>query len=122
MQMMRDCLADLAMTEGLDPVKISRISQPVKPIDEETWSRRVGEDYPPSMIQKSKEALVDTRLIIDETGVPIDCKSRNNGQHVEFTESACKGLMKFARFEPALDEQGHPVKAYWSTSVIYRMD
>lgn len=121
MEMMRKCLADLAGTEGLDPVKIATLSRSVVPKGQMQWARELQKNYPDDMVRKGRSAAVDIRMIVDEDGMPISCKTRDNGQGESFTSAACEGMMKFSRFDPALDADGHPVKGYFTTSIIYRV-
>jgi hypothetical protein len=121
MDILRRCLADLAATEGLDPQKITTLSRDAEPKDEEALAWMIQQDYPSEMVRKGKSGSVDIRLIVDEQGKPISCKSRNDGQDPTFTRTACDEVMKHGLFDPGLDAEGKPTKAYWTTSIIYRL-
>lgn len=121
MEIMRQCLADLAGTEGLDPQKITALTREPQWKDQGRSASRMLQEYPVKMLREGKSAMVDIRLIVDEAGKPVDCKARDNGQDDSFTETTCDNLMQYARFDPALDATGNPVKAYWATTVIFRL-
>lgn len=121
MEVMRKCLLDLATTEGLDAEKIATLSRPAIANDLKGLAKSIQEKYPTRMVRKGQSAAIDIRLIVDTDGRPVDCKTLNDGQDESFSTTACERVMKEARFQPALDAQGKPVKAYWSTSIIYRI-
>ncbi|VVT04482.1 Energy transducer TonB (fragment) [Erythrobacter sp. EC-HK427] len=37
-------------------------------------------------------------------------------------EAACDDLTRFARFTPALDRDGNPTTATWSTTIVYQIN
>lgn len=75
-----------------------------------------SEDYPTEAIRKGAQGVIPFRLIVGEDGVPTDCRLQRPTEPAEFNEVVCRILMKRARFEPALDASGKPIKSYWSST------
>lgn len=119
LEALRTCLADLAKTDGLDPEKLEHLSRQVTAKDILLWTSKVQEVYPDDMARKGRSASVDVRLIVDEQGKPATCLARNLGQEESFTSTACERMMRYARFEPALDADGHPTRGYYTTTINY---
>ena len=78
-------------------------------------------DYPPEMRYRGHQGLVHFRLIVDEKGKPMSCHIQLSTRPKEFEDAVCKGIMKRASFEPALDAAGKPVASYYLNSVRFMM-
>lgn len=114
------CTADLLRGWGIDVEahrKLSRIAIPKSnPGDWLTSS-----DYPTAMLHGGNQANVDFRLIVDETGKPKSCNIQQSTRPEAFDEAVCKGIMRRAAFDPALDADGKPVASYYLNRVRFRM-
>jgi hypothetical protein len=51
------------------------------------------------------------RMVVDEKGKPSDCKLIESAGNVEIAPTMCRALLESARFEPARDPGGKPVRS-----------
>lgn len=119
MQAMRKCLDELLTHWGIDAAAHRTLTRRALPADQGEWARRIQTNYPSAMLEKSKSGIVHVRLMLDAAGKPTACKIQAKSQDMAFEQTACSGLMKYGRFEPALDAAGKPIASYIATTVIY---
>lgn len=114
------CTDDLLSGWGIDVAahrSLSRFATPKgSPGD---WL--TSNDYPMTMLFGGNQANVDFRLIVDETGKPKSCHIQQSTRPEAFDSAVCKGIMRRAAFEPALDAAGKPVASYYLNRVRFRM-
>lgn len=78
-------------------------------------------DYPSNMLMSGYQGLVHFRLIVDEAGKAKSCHIQQSTRPEEFEQAVCKGIMKRAQFQPALDAAGKPVISYYLNRVRFKM-
>lgn len=78
-------------------------------------------DYPLAMRVSRQQGLVHFRLIVDAEGKPASCHIQQSTRPAEFDDAVCKGIMRRATFEPALDASGNPVVSYYLNRVRFQM-
>lgn len=118
LEQLRGCLAELARREGLDPGKLAGLTALPRPSNMGEWSQHLVKAFPFDRTRTT----IDVAMIVDESGAPLTCRVRDNGQSDAFDRSFCSASLAYARFTPALDADGRPVKAYYETTVRYRAD
>lgn len=115
---LQSCIADLMRDWGLDMeqmVRMSRQAEPERP--PQSWMDSA--DYPPEMLRQGRQGVVEFRLVVDERGQIATC-------HVDldtpgpFGEATCNAIRRRARFKPALDADGKPMRALYVCSVDFR--
>lgn len=116
---LRACAWDSVATWGLDVEQQKALRRKAIPRNP-PWLR--SSDYPTDMIREGQQAMIHVRLMVDETGRPTSCHIQASSRPKEFDKAVCDAFMKRARFEPALDAQGKPVRSYWQTSVLFRIE
>ena len=121
MEGMRKCMDELLTHWGVDAAAQKRLVRRAKPLNIEGWARKIQADYPYEKLAKMESGFVRVRLTVDEVGNPLSCHIQLKGTDDTFERTACGNLMRYAKFEPALDEAGKPVASYYVTSVIYRI-
>ncbi|MCT2559898.1 energy transducer TonB [Tsuneonella sp. YG55] len=77
-------------------------------------------DYPKDLLQVGAQGLVWIRLNVDENGNPTACEVQQKTDPPGFADVVCQQVMKKARFRPALNAEGKPMKSYWRTSVRFK--
>ena len=117
---MRGCTDELLTHWGLELGAIRGMTRaPIPASNPGSWV--VSTDYPDGMLREGKQGLVHFRLMVGTDGRPTSCHVQQVTTSAEFAEAACRGLMKRAKFDPALGADGRPIAAYWRTTVNFQM-
>ena len=113
---MRVCTDDLIKGWGYDPAIQSALARQAIPANSPTtWVST--SDIPSKSVSTMHTGLIRFRLDIAPTGKPVGCKVLYRTNPDEFSDLSCKLLLKRARFKPALDAQGKPVKSFYINSI-----
>jgi TonB family protein len=115
---LRECAWETVKMWGLDIEQQKRLTRrptPRRPSSE--WFN--PRDYPAAMIRGGYQGIVNFRIIVDEQGNATSCNIQESTRPKEFDDAVCAAVMKRARFEPALDAQGKPVRSYWRQTVRF---
>jgi hypothetical protein len=115
LQAMRNCVADLYKSWGMDPSvqrSLSRLPWPLP-----STVKHVQRHYPVAALMQGLSAFVPVRLKVDETGQATSCEVQAPQATPEFKKVLCENLA--GKFVPALDAAGTPVATMFHTSVIY---
>lgn len=84
-------------------------------------AKKIQANYPESALQKGEQAILHMRAIIDETGKVAECATVKATIAESFNSVACNA-MKIARFEPALDQHGQPMRSFYITTISYKIN
>lgn len=120
MKVMRQCLRDLVQSWGYDPAVIDGISRPVRP-DGSPAKWVTDDDYPVKAVSAGHIGLLRFRLDVDDQGKVSACHILDRTDPDDFAALTCKILTNRARFKPALDAKGTPVRAYYMGSFTWKM-
>ncbi|MEL6738005.1 MAG: TonB family protein, partial [Pseudomonadota bacterium] len=82
--------------------------------------RRIVARYPGKALQRGEQAILQMRVIVDESGKVTSCKIDEATTAGNVESPACREMAN-AKFDPALDADGQPFTSYYSTSIIYRI-
>jgi hypothetical protein len=118
---LRNCTDDLVKQWGLDPAVQAKLKRSPQPRSNPgKWL--TDNDYPSAALRAGKSAIVDFRLTIDERGTPVECGIQQAySADPQFAVLTCNALMKRARFEPALDQEGRPVSSFFASTIHWRI-
>ncbi|OGS55162.1 MAG: hypothetical protein A3J40_08065 [Erythrobacter sp. RIFCSPHIGHO2_12_FULL_63_10] len=122
MRLMRHCVADLVRTIGLDEEGQSRLLRRPVPANEMEFARFLQARYPLRMLHNNVGGTVEVKLTVNPEGKATACQIRKSDRPAAFDDVVCFGLMRMAKFEPALGPDGKPTFAFWSTRVTYRVN
>jgi hypothetical protein len=115
MDAMRTCLDELLTHWGIDAQAHRSLSRRAAPANYPAdWLST--NDYPTKMLREGRGAAVHFRLMVDENGAPGECivqTAMGDG----FDKLTCSLLKKRARFTPALDAEGRPVRSFYTNTV-----
>ena len=84
------------------------------------WSVRIHEAYPDEARQAGWEGVVGVRVTVSVLGRAEDCTVTRSSGHAILDDTACRSMVKYARFDPALDAKGQPTPGTFSTNITYR--
>lgn len=115
---MRKCTDELLTHWGLDLGELRGMTRAPAPLSNPgRWL--VPGDYPSNALFRGQEGLVQFRLIVGIDGKPESCHIQRSTRPAEFDRAVCRGLMKRAKFDPALGADGKPIKSYWRNTVRF---
>ncbi len=118
---LRKCSDDLAASWGIDVAKhvnLQRYATPKK--SPGTWI--VSSDYPKELLNQGARSIVQFRLMVDSTGNPTSCHIQKSNRLKDFDDTVCRNLMKRARFDSALAEDGTPIASYYVNTVFFEIE
>lgn len=75
--------------------------------------------YPNVLLLNLISGIAEVRMTIDEHGRARDCVVQASTWAPQFGADSCAALKSNARFDPAKDSQGNPIKALFRTSIIF---
>lgn len=120
MAALRKCSDELITHWGIDVAAHQTLSRPATPKSRPA-SWLTSDDYPSDLLQKGAQGLIMFRLMIDEAGKVTSCHIQKSTRPVGFDTAVCAALSRRARFEPALDAGGRPIKSYWRSSARFQV-
>lgn len=94
----------------------------VSPKGQSRWARRIQENYPSRALREETEGTVGVRVSVGPNGRVTGCAVTASSGSSILDDAACKGMDRYARFDPALDAAGNPITASWSTRIVYRLN
>lgn len=112
MEAMRACVKDLVQSWGYDSAVQENLSRPLAPLSNpDMWFRSA--DFPMHAAMQGHNGSVQARLDVDAAGKLSGCHVLRRTNPDEFAEVTCEVLTKRAKFSPALDAAGKPVKSFY---------
>jgi len=93
----------------------------VAPDGQSRWAARIQENYPSRALRNEEEGRVGVRVTIGPDGKVSACSVTSSSGSSSLDEGACDGMRRYARFKPALDDDGNPTTASWSTTIVYKL-
>lgn len=86
------------------------------------WARRIQDNYPSSALRAEKEGRVGVRVTVGPDGRVSDCSVTSSSGTPDLDAAACDGMQRYARFDPALNDDGSPTSGNYSTSIVYKLN
>ena len=123
MAALRTCVDDLLRSRGIDPeATTGGLARAATPINQSSWAQRLMANYPDSALMRGRQARLRIMLTINPEGRVRDCDVLTDIDPAVFRAVACREILRYARFEPALDAAGEPTTGTWETTVIYAIN
>ncbi len=114
------CTRELIAHWGIDAERHAPLSRRASPASNPgNWL--TYRDYPVHMLRAGMEGLVQFRLMVDESGKATSCHIQSSTRPQEFDDAVCKGLLRRAKFKPALDASGAALASYFRSSVRFEL-
>ncbi len=101
------------------PPSLARAAQPK---GQSRWARRIQENYPSRALREEVEGTVGVRVTIGANGRVSGCTVTGGSGSSILDQAACRGMQRYARFDPALDDAGNPTTGSYSTRITYRLN
>ncbi|MFN2099256.1 energy transducer TonB [Altererythrobacter sp. MF3-039] len=116
---MNHCLADLLVEWGLDKDRHIDLQRSAQITNFEQLNARMGRSYPIKALNRGKHGPVRIRVKINRNGIASDCIALASITYDALSERACKTLVKYGEFEPAIDATGVAIDSYYLQSISY---
>jgi protein TonB len=104
-----------------EPPRVSK-ARGVQPKNQRSWAARIQENYPRRAAQEEIEGTVGVRVTVTPDGRATGCSVTSSSGSNILDDAACKDLERYGRFDPALDDDGSPISASWSTRITYKLN
>ncbi|OBV10684.1 Gram-negative bacterial tonB protein [Erythrobacter dokdonensis DSW-74] len=114
------CTQGLVDSWGVDAAAHLTATRAARWTNQDAVVRRIQANYPRSALGAGQQGIVRMRVIIDEAGAVERCTLLNVTEADKLQSPACES-MREARFEPALDASGQPMRSFMSTSIAYQI-
>jgi len=103
------------------PPRVSH-AKAVQPKGQSRWAARIQENYPSRAVRSGTEGTVGVSVTVGSNGKVSACSVSSSSGSDVLDEAACDGMRRYAQFDPALDDDGNPTSASWSTRIVYRLN
>ncbi|WP_174214220.1 energy transducer TonB [Erythrobacter sp. KY5] len=90
--------------------------------NERSWATRIQENYPSRALREEVEGTVGVRVTVTPDGRATNCQVTGSSGSSILDEAACRGMERYARFNPALDAAGNETTGSYSTRITYRLN
>lgn len=118
---LNDCTSHVLSTWGLDAEKHKTATSLPRLENAKATSSRMMEYYPSSALRNEEEGSVDLNVIVEVDGTVSECLILNSSGSEALDQAACSGFRR-ARYSPALDADGQPMRSYLSTTITFRLN
>ncbi|KWV91264.1 energy transducer TonB [Erythrobacter sp. YT30] len=90
--------------------------------NERRWASRISNDYPSRALREEVEGTVGVRVTVGANGRATSCNVTSSSGSSVLDQAACRGMQRYSRFNPALDDAGNPTTGSYSTRITYRLN
>lgn len=115
-----NCALDLIGSWGLDVAQHRTATRLPRWINKDAVVRRIVAVYPREALNSGEQGIMRMRVIVSPEGTVEDCAIIKATNTDRLESPACKAMLG-ARFEPALDAEGRPMRSYFAESIIYQI-
>tara|TARA_R110001606_G_scaffold46100_4_gene118801 strand:- start:1178 stop:2047 length:870 start_codon:yes stop_codon:yes gene_type:complete len=110
----------LRSLEGSDPALRSNAFIPATPAGNPGEWISPG-DYPVAALREERSGAVEFQLQISETGEVTACNILESSGQADLDKASCRALMRRARFNPAKNASGQPVRSSYTNKVRWQI-
>ncbi|WP_247711644.1 energy transducer TonB [Qipengyuania aurantiaca] len=83
------------------------------------WAARIQGDYPSSALRREEQGTVTMRITIGANGRVEACAVTGSSGSSALDQAACRGMQRYARYNPALNAAGDPISDTTTQSIRY---
>ena len=92
-----------------------------QPENQRSWSQRIQDNYPARAVRDEIEGRVGVRVTVGPNGRVSGCSVSSPSGSSILDDAACQDITRYARFSPALDDDGNPTTGSWGTTIVYQL-
>ncbi|MBU1755793.1 MAG: energy transducer TonB [Alphaproteobacteria bacterium] len=89
------------------------------PRDQGSWAGRIQNDYPSRALRQEEQGTVTMRITIGANGRVEACSVSGSSGSSALDEAACRGMQRYARYNPALNAAGDEISSTTTQSIRY---
>ncbi|MEP1421943.1 MAG: TonB family protein [Erythrobacter sp.] len=90
--------------------------------NERRWAGRIQENYPSRALREEVEGTVGVSVVVTARGRATNCQVTASSGSTILDRAACRGMERYARFNPALDAAGNETSGRYNTRITYRLN
>ena len=90
--------------------------------NERRWASRIQENYPSRALREEVQGTVGVTVTVTVKGRATNCQVTASSGSSILDRAACRGMERYARFNPALDREGNETTGRYSTRITYRLN
>lgn len=83
------------------------------------WAARIQNDYPSSALRREEQGTVTMRITVGSNGRVEACSVTGSSGSSALDQAACRGMQRYARYNPALNAAGDAISETTSQSIRY---
>lgn len=117
---LNQCTTDLISDWGLDFEQQRRATRLPEWTNMESVVRRIQSNYPRAALNRGEQGLMRMRVLVSAEGLVEDCAIIKATDTEKLESPACKAMQE-ARFAPALDASGQPMRSYYVAGITYQL-
>ena len=91
----------------------------VSPNNPGSWAARIQSDYPSRALRAEEQGVVRMTIRVGTNGRVESCSVSGSSGSSALDDAACRGMQRYARYNPALNAAGNPIPATTSQSIRY---
>ena len=91
------------------------------PDGQNRWAARIQGDYPSRALRAEEEGTVRMSITVGANGRVDACNVTGSSGSSDLDQAACRGMERYARYNPALNAAGDPISSTLSQSIVYRI-
>lgn len=97
------------------------LSRGLAPDNQGRWARQIQDSYPARAIRDGTQGRVGVTVQVGANGRVTGCSVSSSSGSPVLDDAACKGMERFARFTPALNDAGNAMAGSYSTVIVYQL-
>jgi len=84
-----------------------------------SWAGRIQNDYPSRALRQEEQGTVNMRITIGANGRVEGCSVVGSSGSSALDDAACRGMQRYARYNPALNAAGNPISSTTTQAIRY---
>ncbi|HSM53211.1 MAG TPA: TonB family protein, partial [Erythrobacter sp.] len=117
---LNSCTRGILKVWGLDPVEHDTLTRLPRWLNRPEIVRAIVARYPAKALRKGEQGIFRMRVTVEKDGSVSECDLDSATITESLQSPACKEMLK-ARFAPALDKDGQPMRSFRMANIIYQI-
>lgn len=87
--------------------------------NQNSWVGRIQGDYPTRAVRQGESGTVQMRITVGPDGRVQACSVTGSSGSSALDEAGCRGMQRYARYDPALNAAGEPISSTMNEAIRY---